>query len=119
MKEGVAKEMATIAAETGARVKNLETFFVAQNEKHEKVLEIGLIRFPSQENPYIQLFRMQVTAWFICSRVLFVQKDRAGFDLELDVMKFKPIDAVVAKISDEMSTKIADKLSEPGMMDFS
>jgi len=118
VQNGALNRLAKIAAETGAAVDSVEHFFANHDSKQDKVLEIGVIRFPIKEEPFIKLFRIQIFAWFCSDRVLMVQKDQAGFDLELDVMHFKPVQAVVDKISDEFSTKMVDKLADPDTWDW-
>lgn len=110
--------LAKIAARTGAKVDSFEHFWANKEEVKDKVLEIGLIRFPTKEDPHVKLYRIEIFAWYNSSRVLMVQNDQAGFDLELDVMKFKAVDALVDKISDEMMEKVVDKLSDPSTFDF-
>lgn len=118
VQNGVLDRLAKIASETGAKVEDFESLFSSHDERADKVLEIGIIRFPTKEDPYVKLFRMQIFAWFSSSRVLFVQNDQAGFDLELDVMHFKPVDAVVDRITEEQAEKVAEKLSDEDTFDF-
>jgi hypothetical protein len=50
--------------------------------------------------------------------VLFVQDDRAGLELEFDMVKFKAVDAIVDTITDKQMKKVTDKLDDPGIFDF-
>ena len=110
--------LAKIAAETGASVNSFKNFWANKDSKSEKVLEIGLIRFPDTENPHIKLYRIQIFAWYNSARVLMVQHDQAGFDLEFDVMKFKANDSIVAEITKEQLKNISNKLEKPATFDF-
>lgn len=118
VKEGVVTRLAKIAAETGASVNSFKNFWANKDSKSEKVLEIGLIRFPDTENPHIKLYRIQIFAWYNSARVLMVQHDQAGFDLEFDVMKFKANDSIVAEITKEQLKNISNKLEKPATFDF-
>lgn len=116
--EGVVTRLAKIAAKTGASVDNFQHFWANKESQKDKVLEIGLIRFPDKEDPLVKLYRIQIFAWFNSARVLMVQHDQAGFDLEFDVMKFKAVDAVVEAITATQLEKVSAKLNDPSTFDF-
>ncbi|KDR77777.1 hypothetical protein GALMADRAFT_65750, partial [Galerina marginata CBS 339.88] len=67
-----------IVAQTGATVDSFESFF-AKTEKHEKtIVDIGVLRFPDQDHPYFQVYRIKIHAWSESERVFFVQEDSNG-----------------------------------------
>lgn len=68
--------------------------------------------------PRVKLYHIQIFAWFKSDRVLFVQDDRAGLELEFDMVKFKAVDAIVDTITDKQMKKVTDKLDDPGIFDF-
>jgi len=118
VKNGVVEKLAAVAAETGAAVDNFQTFFWNREERYDKVLEVGIVRFPLKEDPYVKLYRIQLFAWFISNRILFAQNDKAGFDMEVDVMNFKANSELIDKINDEMVQNMLDKLIDPDTFNF-
>lgn len=116
--EGVVTRLAKIAAKTGASVDSFQHFWANKDHQKDKVLELGLIRFPDKEDPHVKLYRIQIFAWFNSARVLPVQHDQAGFDLEFDLMKFKAVDAVVEAITETQLKNFSAKLNDPSTFDF-
>ena len=110
--------LANIAAQTGASVDSFKNFWANTDSQRDKVLEIGLIRFPDKENPHIKLYRIQIFAWYNSARVLMVQHDQAGFDLNVDVMKFKALDNLVEGITADQLKNVSEKLNDPSTFDF-
>lgn len=113
VREGVVTKLAKIAAETGARVKSFESFFTATDSHRDRVLEISIIRFPTKNEPHILLYRLQIDAWFKCNRVLFVEGNQAGFEVDVQEMKFKLNEKVSGTIEKEHVEKFSVKLSDP------
>ena len=87
-------------------------FWANSDSKKDKVLELSLIRFPDKEDPHIKLYRIEIFSWYNSSRILAVQHDQAGFDLEFDVMKFKAMDDVVNAIKEHQLRKMAEKIND-------
>jgi len=116
--KGVVTKMAKIATQTGSAVDSFEHFFANNSSQRERVLEISIVRFPFKDDPHLRVFRIVVFAWFNCSRILFAETNKAGFDLDVDVMKFnlnpKIVDAVDAKFVENAKKK----LSDPTTFDF-
>lgn len=97
--------LAKLVASTGARVSSFEAIF-AKNEYHEqKVLEIGVLRYPDMDQPYFKVYRIQLTAWSDCRRVLFVQEDSNGLTGDLRVRKYKPRESVLSGLREETRQK--------------
>lgn len=102
--------LAGIASECGAAIKDPVTFFAASDEKSDKVMEIGVIRFPKKGDAHIKLFRLVVFAFFKSSRILLGQRDQAGFEVEYDSIVFRPnADAIDTKFAGKARAKLADE----------
>ena len=109
VKKGTLERLASIASETGAAVKDPETFFAATSTRSEKVLEIGVIRFPRKGDPKIKLFRLEIFAFIKSSRILCTQHDQAGFEIEYNSVEFKPYaDAIDKKFAEKAKKKMED-----------
>ena len=105
--------MATISAETGASVDSFEHFFANNASKCVQVSELSVIRFPDKEHPYLMLYKIRMFAWRETQRVLFLQTDESGFDISVNMAKFKVVQSVVDRITDEEMKQVTDKLNEP------
>ncbi|KAK4160224.1 hypothetical protein QBC43DRAFT_347478 [Cladorrhinum sp. PSN259] len=82
--------LAKIVAQSGAIIDSFEAFF-AKKERHEKtLLDIGALRFPDLETPYLKLYRIQLSAWSDSSRVPFHQDNKNGITGEFNSRVFRP-----------------------------
>lgn len=118
VREGVVEKLAAIANETGARVESFESFFTATDSHRDRVLEISIIRFPTKDEPHILLYRLEVDAWFKCNRILFAEDNRAGFEVDVQEMKFKLNDKIAGEIEAEHVKKMKAKLSDESTYNF-
>ncbi|MEG4440520.1 hypothetical protein QUB47_01525 [Microcoleus sp. AT9_B5] len=97
--------LADIVAASGASVDSFEALF-GKKETHEKTLvDIGILRFPDFENPFVKVYRIKLTAWSDCSRVLFVQDDKNGITGEFNSIKYKPRESVISELKQETKKK--------------
>ena len=108
VQKGTLDRLADIASECGAAVKDPATLFAACEQKSDKVMEIGVIRFPKKNDAKIKLFRLVIFAFFKSSRILFGQRDQAGFEVEYDSVEFRPnTSAIDIKFADKAKAKLA------------
>ncbi|KAF9080337.1 hypothetical protein BGX27_005521 [Mortierella sp. AM989] len=97
--------LAKIVAWTGATVTNFETFF-GRDEYHERtVVDIGVLRYPDIEQPYFKLYRIKLTAWSDCTRVLFVQSDQNGITGQYNVRRYGPREGIIRELKEETKNK--------------
>ena len=115
VQEGTLDRLADIASECGAAIKDPATLFAATEQKSDKVMEIGVIRFPKKGDAKIKLFRLVIFAFFKSSRILFGQRDQAGFEVEYDSVEFR---ANTAAIDTKFAEKAKAKLAQPDTFDF-
>ncbi|MEO1377367.1 MAG: hypothetical protein AAFW70_24420 [Cyanobacteria bacterium J06635_10] len=118
VQNGVIDKLAKIANETGARVNDFGSFFHGTDSHREKVLEISVVRFPNKTQPHILLYRLEVQAWFASSRILFVEENQAGFEVDVQQMKFELNPKIADAISEEHVHKFKEKLEDPDTFDF-
>ena len=99
------KMLADIVAASGASVDSFEALFY-KKEYHEKtVVDIGILRFPDIENPFVKVYRIKLTAWNDCSRYVFIQEDKSGITGEFNAVKFKPRESVISGLKEETKKK--------------
>ena len=112
---GTLDRLANIASECGAALKDPTTLFFATDNKKDKVMEIGVIRFPTKKNAKIKLFRLVIFAFFKSTRFLVTQHDQAGFEVEYDSVEFRPL---TAAIDTKFAQKAKDKLAQEDTFNF-
>ena len=115
VQEGTLDRLVDIASECGAAVKDPATLFAATEQKSDKVMEIGVIRFPKKGDAKIKLFRLVIFAFFKSSRILIGQRDQAGFEVEYDSVEFRPN---TAAIDTKFAAKARAKLAQEDTFDF-
>ena len=115
VENGTLDRLAGIASECGAAIKDPATLFAATDQKSDKVMEIGVIRFPKKGDAKIKLFRLVIFAFFKSSRILFGQRDQAGFEVEYDSVEFKPN---TAAIDTKFAATAKAKLAQEDTFDF-
>ena len=109
------ERLAGLASETGVAVKDFESLFAGTDSQRDKVMEIGIIRFPTKNDAKIKLYRLVVFAYFKSSRILFVQHDQAGFEVEYDSVEFK---VNTGTIDTKFANKAKEKLLDASVFDF-
>ena len=90
--------LSKLVAASGALVESFETFFYKKELKHKTVMDLGVIRFPDLDNPFITVYRIKLEAWNDCTRTLFVQEDKSGIAGEFNVIKYKPRKSVLDRV---------------------
>ena len=115
VQEGTLDRLVNIASECGAALKDPVSLFFATDQKSDKVMEIGIIRFPSKGDPRIKLFRLVIFAFFKSTRILLSQHDQSGFEVEYDSVEFKPNTAAIDK---KFAQKAKEKLAQEDTFDF-
>jgi len=113
--DGTLSRLASIASQSGATVRDPLTFFGANENKKEKVMEISVIRFPKKWECKVKIYRIVIFSWFKCTRVLMGQHDENGFEIEFDSFEFHPNTAV---IDERFAAEAKAKLSQPNMFNF-
>ena len=108
-------DLASIASQSGATIKDPTTLLGASEKERKKVMEISIIRFPKKRESRVKIYRIILFAWFQCTRVLFGQHDESGFDIDYDTLEFVPN---TAAIDEEYAEKAKAKLSNPDMFNF-
>ncbi|CAN0032286.1 unnamed protein product [Ectocarpus fasciculatus] len=97
--------LADIVASTGARVVSAESVVFKQEQREHNVLEIGVLRFPDIEHPFIKVYRIKLTAWSDCTRVAIVQTDKNGITGTFTSRKYKPRDSIIADLKQDVRAK--------------
>jgi hypothetical protein len=83
----------------------LDTFldyFSASETNSFDLIDIGMIRFPTENNPYVKLYRLQLSGTFVGSKymMIFDEKERA-FTVSVNSRKYYPRDELLQRFSQE------------------
>ena len=114
--DGTLNDLASIASQSGATVKDPTTLLGASEKQRKKVMEISVIRFPRKAGESkVKIYRIILFAWFQCTRVLFSQHDESGFEIDYDTFEFRPN---TSAIDERQAARAKAKLSQQGMFDF-
>ncbi|KAJ7466178.1 hypothetical protein B0H11DRAFT_2284643 [Mycena galericulata] len=106
------ESLAKIVAWSGATVTNFVNVF-SKHERHERrMLEVGVMRFPSIANPYFKIYRIQIFAWSDCSRIFFHQEDKNGMQTVVTSQRFRPNDEVLNKVKAETMQKAVSEVDD-------
>ena len=87
--------LAKITAETGAHVNDPINLIVGKEYLSKTLLDVGVLRYPDIDHPYFKIYRLKVTAFRNCHRILFAEDNKNGFLAELNVRKYKPRQSVM------------------------
>ncbi|KAI5081744.1 hypothetical protein GOP47_0001487 [Adiantum capillus-veneris] len=101
--------LAQIVAESGARVTDLGTLCYKKSFVESEVLDIGVLRYLDIDNPYCKVYRIKLTAWSDCERVLFVQNDSNGITGVFTCRKYKPRASVIESMYSQVKKKAVEE----------
>lgn len=71
-----------------------------------KLLDIGVLRYPDPEHPFIKVYRLQLEAWYESKVVLGHASDRNGIRAEFNLRQFRPRDAVIGLLDKELIDQV-------------
>lgn len=101
--------LADIVAATGSAVRNFETFFYADEKCEQTLIDVGVLRYPDIDQPYFKVYRLRLTAWRDCTRIIFAQSDKNGITGELNVRRYKPRDSVISGLKEETKKRAIEE----------
>ncbi|KAH6557665.1 hypothetical protein KP509_1Z101300 [Ceratopteris richardii] len=107
---------ARIVAATGARIESFPTIFYKENKVEGEVLDIAVLRYPDIDKPFFKIYRIKLTAWAICRRILTTETHSNGITGEFVCRKYKPRESVVkalrADIKEEAAKQAVKQVEE-------
>jgi len=104
--------MAKIVAESGAAIDNFVALFHKEVRHERRMLEVGVMRYPTIAKPHFTLYRIQLFAWSDCTRTLWHQEDTNGIKSSVTSQTFKPNDEVLGKVKAETTQKAASEIDD-------
>jgi len=94
-----------VIAQTGTTVNIVKRLQAKPAFYEKRLLDIGVFRFPEATHPYIQLYRIKITAWYENKRAFWRLEEKAGLTGEFYSHIFYPRKAVIEKLSPETKEK--------------
>jgi len=98
LKDDTFEKLAQIVASTGASVNGLSGIIRRADYEDYTVADIGLIRYPSNENPKARIYRLKINCWRHCNRILAIESNDNGLTIEIDSKEFVPREEVVKEM---------------------
>lgn len=93
-------ELGRLIATTGARLQNILDVIAREEYVERNVIDIGILRFPDIDKPYIKVYHIRLKVWRYSHRVLiFFNKNSNGVDGIFDKVHFRPRASTMANIS--------------------
>ncbi|EJD46536.1 hypothetical protein AURDEDRAFT_151552 [Auricularia subglabra TFB-10046 SS5] len=85
-----------IVAHAGNTIDGLVPY--KKERRQTTLLDIGILRYPDTEHPFIKVYRIELFAWYESKMVLGRAHDRNGITglLEFNARSFKPRESVIA-----------------------
>jgi len=104
--------LANIVAWTGASVDAIEAILYKKEVHEKRVVDVGVLRFPSISQPYFKLYHIKLNAWSQSKRVLALEHNINGITGEFSSRNFRPNKEVIAKIKPELLIKAVDEAED-------
>ncbi|EJD46518.1 hypothetical protein AURDEDRAFT_164346 [Auricularia subglabra TFB-10046 SS5] len=90
------KVVSSIVAHAGNVAEGLCLY---KKEKREKtLLDVGMVRYPDPEHPFIKVYRIELRAWYDSRVVLGRARDQNGIVGEFSARTFKPRNSVIEQM---------------------
>jgi hypothetical protein len=103
LKNDIFTNLATIVATTGAESQDIATMIMHSNNVEVTLADVGLIRYPSYENPKVKIFRLKIKSWRNCDRTWAIhQASKNGLTVEIDSQEYMPREEVVSRMRDRV-----------------
>jgi hypothetical protein len=105
LKDNTFENLANIVASTGSSVNSISTMIRRSDYEEFTLADIGLIRYPSYQNPKAKIFRLKIKSWRRCRRVLAFESNRNGLTVEIDSQEYIPREEVISHMRDRILTE--------------
>ena len=97
--------LASIVASTGSHVSSVSTAIRRSDYEEVTIADIGLIRYPSFNNPKTKIFRMRIKSWRHCQRILAFESNKNGLTVEIDSQEYIPREDIIKVMRERVLTE--------------
>ncbi|KAF8637026.1 hypothetical protein AX17_003095 [Amanita inopinata Kibby_2008] len=102
--------LARIVAQSGAAVKDLFTLVKHDCYEERGVFEIGVMRYPTIEEPYFMLYRIRVSAYAECRRVLWHETNNNGIRSTLTYRRYKAKESFIGRLRKQVVQQAVEEI---------
>ncbi|GAB1599868.1 hypothetical protein Ahia01_000264200, partial [Argonauta hians] len=102
------EDFANIAAASGAAVDSFAALLYKKVYIKRDVVDLGVIRYPDMEHPYLKMYRIELFAYRKSERILMVEKTSSGIGGTINVRRFIPRGTVISKLKEETIGKAVE-----------
>jgi hypothetical protein len=99
------KTLASIVSSTGSHVSSISTAIRRSDYEELTIADVGLIRYPSFNNPKTKIFRMRIKSWRNCQRILAFESNKNGLTVEIDSREYAPREDVIQLMRERVLTE--------------
>jgi hypothetical protein len=111
------KKLAVIFSTYGSDTSSFSEFFADADSDEMKLLDVGIVRYPSVNRPYIELFRIEIYSKNTESKILSFGTTESQIILDMHSKKFVPNNVLLDQINQDMKAVI-DREFEKMMLDL-
>jgi len=84
-------------------------YFSASETNSFDLIDIGMIRFPTEKNPYVKLYRLQLKGTYSGERLMVMKADKRAITASVNSRKYYPREELLQRFSQETIQSILIK----------
>jgi len=96
-----------MVCKTGSEVKRVWEYLGKAERIDRTLVDIGVLRYPTKENPYFKVFRIKLRVWAYSKRIASVQSDDHGVIGEYQCQKYRACSDVIEMLSEKAKRSAA------------
>jgi hypothetical protein len=100
------KNISVLYATYGTNVSDFKQFFSDNETRKMRLLDIGIVRYPSVSRPYIELFRIEINSKRKASTTFTIGHVNSEITLDMHSKKYVPNEDVLNRINKDMQAVI-------------
>ncbi|XP_036359892.1 uncharacterized protein LOC115212730 isoform X4 [Octopus sinensis] len=94
------EDFVNIVSASGAAVECFATLFYKKIRVERRVVDLGVVRYPDLENPFLKMYQLKIAAYRSSTRLLFLEKKQSGIGGSIYIRKFVPRRAAIATLTE-------------------
>ncbi|AGE56576.1 hypothetical protein ATCVNEJV2_275R [Acanthocystis turfacea Chlorella virus NE-JV-2] len=103
--EDTVVDLCRIVSEKGAHVDSVDDIFAKTQYTERTLVDIGVIRFPDVDHPFLKVYRLCINCHNKCKRILFHEENSSGIRVMLNSRKFIPRKSVIGGMMESIKQK--------------
>ncbi|CAI9724229.1 Hypothetical predicted protein [Octopus vulgaris] len=95
------EDFVNIVSASGAAVECFATLFYKKIRVERRVVDLGVVRYPDLENPFLKMYRIKIFAFRNSERIVFIEDKESGIGGTINVQRFNPRRSVIQNVSEK------------------